>query len=142
MKTQRNCDQKYLVACAIKLLEQIASGETRQKPPGFAVPIKTLPSWPNPKTRTWLACDNVSKLIKFCKLELGLAKLDKVGDVVPSQPGARLGVRPRRQVLVGHGEGRGLLAGLSAGNLVQELHHSPPDAVCVLQKQKQKELVS
>ena len=52
----------------VELLEQIASGETRQKPPAFTVPDKDLPSWSDPKPRTWLARDNVSNFIKFCRL--------------------------------------------------------------------------
>ena len=58
-------------------MEQIASGETRQKPPAFTVPDKYLPSCADPKPRTWLARDNVSNFIKF-----KLTKLDEFGHVV------------------------------------------------------------
>ena len=52
----------------VELLEQIAAGLTKQKPPPFSVPDKDLPLRSDVQPGTWFARDNVYNFIKFCRL--------------------------------------------------------------------------
>ena len=52
----------------MELLEQIAAGLTKQKPPPFSVPDKDLPLRSDVQPGTWFARDNVYNFIKFCRL--------------------------------------------------------------------------
>ena len=52
----------------VELLEQIAEGLTKQKPPTFSVPDKDLPLRADVQPGTWFARDNVYNFIKFCRL--------------------------------------------------------------------------
>ena len=52
----------------VELLDQIAEGLTKQKPPTFTVPDKDLPLRSDVQPGTWFARDNVYNFIKFCRL--------------------------------------------------------------------------
>ena len=52
----------------VELLEQIAEGLTKQKPPSFQVPDKDLPLRADVQPGTWFARDNVYNFIKFCRI--------------------------------------------------------------------------
>jgi hypothetical protein len=52
---------------AVELLEKIAQGKTRQKPPDFSVPDRELPCRNDVQAGTWFARDNVFNFITFCR---------------------------------------------------------------------------
>ena len=51
-----------------EILQLIAAGEYRRKPPSFAVPETDLPIREHVSPGTWFARDNVYNFIKFCRL--------------------------------------------------------------------------
>ena len=51
-----------------EILELIARGEYRRKPPSFSVPETDLPIREHVTPGTWFARDNVYNFIKFCRL--------------------------------------------------------------------------
>ena len=51
----------------LDLLDLIAAGETKQRPPNFEVPERELPCRFNVQAGTWFARDNVFNFILFCR---------------------------------------------------------------------------
>ena len=51
----------------LDLLDLIAEGKTKQRPPTFEVPERELPCRFNVQPTTWFARDNVFNFILFCR---------------------------------------------------------------------------